>query len=133
MTPDNKFYFVRKEKKYLIDGHIWKDLRAEIASRLYQEKYKPTGYVSFIESTYFDNASWKTFVDHKNREKRRFKLRIRQYNNKNTKCYIELKEKKCSISYKRRFKIKPQWIPDFLNTYIIPDKLLRHNKGENSS
>jgi SPX domain protein involved in polyphosphate accumulation len=131
MTVDNKFFFVRKEKKYLIDEHIWKDLRVEIASRLYQEKYESTEYVSFIESTYFDNASWKTYVDHKNRRKRRFKLRIRQYSKKATKCFIELKEKKRSISYKSRFKIKPQWIPDFLNTYIIPDKLLRHNKKLN--
>jgi SPX domain protein involved in polyphosphate accumulation len=130
MVPDNKFLFVRKEKKYLIDIFLWKGLRTEIASHLFQEKYRPTGYVSWIESIYYDNPFWKTYIDHKTREMQRFKLRIRQYGKK-PKCFIELKEKNYGISYKSRFKIKPQWLPGLLNTNTIPRKLRYYNKKLN--
>lgn len=100
----------------------------EIAKYLTKEKFKKSGSVSFVNSIYLDNRRWKTYYDHKNREKHRFKVRIRQYGFNGEKCFGELKEKIHSVTFKNRFKIKKKWLDDFLDGKDILSKLIQCNR-----
>lgn len=123
MIHDTKFFFIRKEKKYFIDKSTYEKLKFEIASHLMQEEFKESGTISFVKSIYLDNYQWKTYYDHKRREKQRFKLRIRQYGFNKEKCFVELKEKRNKITFKSRFKIKTEWNDDFLDEINILPRL----------
>jgi len=124
-----EFVFIRKEKKYLIDETICEQLKAEVTTYLMRERFKKSGDVSFVKSIYLDNCYWKTYYDHKNREGQRFKVRIRQYGFSGEECFVELKKKIDGVTFKSRFKIKKEWIGDFLKGKDILFKLSGYNKA----
>ncbi len=122
--------FKRKERKYLIDRQVAHEIIQKLDEMLQKKKFRKGMDDTFIRSLYFDSDDFKCYMDHKNREKSRFKMRIRQYGNGidyYNKCFVELKEKINGMNYKRRFKIKNKWTDSFISDSLDYDKLLRYN------
>jgi hypothetical protein len=119
--------FVRKERKYLIDEFACEQLKMRVSEFLIKKRFKKTNDISFVKSVYLDSDCWRAYYDHKNRKKKRFKVRIRKYGINGKKYFVELKEKVNGITHKRRFKIKKKWIEEFLNGEDIFPKLQKYN------
>ena len=119
--------FIRKERKYLIDEFLCEQLKARISEFLIRKKFKKNEDISFVKSIYLDSNCWGSYYDHKNKENKRFKVRIRKYGINGKKHFVELKEKTDGITHKRRFKVKKKWLADFLNGKDIFVKLSEYN------
>ncbi len=123
--------FKRKERKYLVDKDSAVEIMQKLDEMLYRRKFRKGNEETYIRSTYFDSDDFKCFVEHKNREKARFKIRIRQYGNGvdyYKRCFVEIKEKINGINHKRRFRIKEKWSDSLIANEIDFKKLLDYNR-----
>lgn len=125
--------FKRKERKYLLEKDVAHEVIEKLDEMLNRKTFKKDADDTFIRSLYLDSDDFKCYIDHKNKEKSRFKIRIRQYGNGMefyNKSFVELKEKINGMNYKRRFKIKNKWTEKFMEDKLNYDKLLRYNNME---
>jgi SPX domain protein involved in polyphosphate accumulation len=128
---ETKNTFKRKERKYLVDKDTAFEVMNKLDEMLYRKKFRKGNEDTFIRSVYFDSDDFKCYIDHKNREKIRFKIRIRQYGNGKEyykRCFVELKEKINGMNYKRRFKVKEHWLSGLALNEIDFYRLKEYNK-----
>lgn len=125
-----QFRFERSEKKYIVDILTAEQVKTKVANFLSKERHNGTD-ISFVRSVYFDNDSWKSYMDYRTDEKSRFKVRMRQYGVDGVyikRCFFELKEKLDFMTFKKRVKLKQRWVRKFLEGVDVFNKLAKYNK-----
>ena len=104
--------FVRREEKFFLPLSMKNDFMDLVAQHLPPSYPDKSTKYTLIESQYFDSSDLRSFRDHFENVKERFKLRTRRYGpngqwQKGNAIFLELKLKCNQISNKLRLKLDP--------------------------
>lgn len=130
-----KYMFKRTEEKFIVDLSTAKDIQTRVKADLDFSEFNSGGSLVDIRTTYLENDDFLIFHLKKNKQKKRYKVRIREYGKDGhfeSVVWVELKEKVNGMGYKSRFKIDKKYIEEFFNGYNVFSYVLLENRGIDS-
>lgn len=127
-----KHLFKRKEEKFILSLNQANSLKSIARQGLNYSHFNKDGSLTDIRTTYLENDDYLIYHMKKDREKVRYKIRIREYGKEEhfePYVWIELKEKCYGQGYKNRFKISRRKVDNFISGEDITLHILSTNKG----
>lgn len=127
-----KHLFKRKEEKFILSLLQANNLKSIAKQGLNYSHFNKDGSLTDIRTTYMENDDFLVYHMKKEREKVRYKIRIREYGKEGRfkpNVWIELKEKCFGQGYKNRFKISRQKVDQFISGEDITEHILEKNSG----
>ena len=121
--------FKRKEKKFVVIDNTYEEIVTALKKDISVFSYNEDE-VSQIKTTYLDDEKLSIFKEYLTQREFRFKIRLRNYGCKNIfedKVWVEIKVKYNRTTYKKRFIMPKDLIPNFLNGKDIYNELKKYN------
>ncbi len=115
-----KSHFQRKEIKYYVTQEQKDKLVGLLSDDLVYDFYCPTGIPYHISSIYYDTANYDVIRRSVAKPRHKAKLRLRTYEDNSH--YLELKQKFKGTVYKKRIRLTPEELHDFVNDMSLPQR-----------
>ncbi len=130
MVEDTSFR--RSEKKFIVLEHSFEEILDELEKHIPVHSFQAEYPLALVETIYLEDNNFTIFKEYLSRRKFRFKVRFRRYVNygklDENILWAELKIKKKSISYKKRFKLTKDLFIPFISGKSIFEKVSILNK-----
>jgi len=127
-----KHLFKRKEEKFILSLSQASNIKFIALQGLSFSNFNQNGSLTDIRTTYLENDNFLIYHMKKSRQKKRYKIRIREYGKEGLfekYVWIELKEKVSRQGYKSRFKLDRKYIDDFITGKDIYEHVQKRNSG----
>lgn len=127
-----KYLFKRKEEKFILPLEMADDIKHAALKYLETSEFNQNQKLTKIRTIYLENDDFLIYHLKKNKNRVRYKVRIREYVNSNkssSKVWVELKEKVNGQGYKSRFKLNKKYLTDFLEGKDVLNHVINKNIG----
>jgi hypothetical protein len=132
MKEENSF--CRSEKKFIVLEHTFDEILEELGKHIPIDNFQTEYPLSLIETIYLEDNNFTIFKEYLSHRNFRFKIRFRRYVHygklDENILWTELKIKRKSISYKKRFKLTKDLFIPFISGENIFEKVSILNKGD---
>ena len=112
---NTKKYFVRKERKYLLNNQQFVVMHDFITKKMDKDEY----FVSHIYTLYFDTEDYDLVNASLMADDYKYKVRLRSYNDGADRLFFEIKSKLNGVTYKRRVQLTNDELQRYLGGEAI--------------